>query len=143
VYKYNKIYVIENKEETKMINQLFSKNPDREIMLEILSAFGFQSFNNIDQPFNKKDLEKRKTLEKLQKLKPRLEEFYIPCKAKLYLNKKMTSRTIMTILRQFLKNEGYFINYWETYVDGVKTTYYQIKEDNKITKEKTYVVSFS
>jgi hypothetical protein len=49
----------------------------------------------------------------------------------------------MTILRQFLKNEDYFINYWETYVDGVKTTYYQIKENTKTQKDKTYVVSFS
>jgi hypothetical protein len=71
-----------------MINQLFSKNPDREIILEILNAFGFQNFNNIDQPFNKKDLEKRKTIEKIQKIKHKLEEYYIPCKAKIYLKKK-------------------------------------------------------
>ncbi len=126
-----------------MINQLFSKIPDREIILEILNAFGIQNLNNIDQPFNKKDLEKRKTVEKLQKIKNKLEEYYIPCKAKIYLKKKLTNRSIMTILRQFLKNEGYFINYWETYVDGVKTTYYQIKENIKSTKDKTYVVSFS
>ncbi len=126
-----------------MINQLFSKNPDREIMLEILNAFGFQNFNNIDQPFNKKDLEKRKTIEKIQKIRHKLEEYYIPCKAKIYLKKKLTNRSIMTILRQFLKNEDYFINYWETYVDGVKTTYYQIKENPKSQKDKTYVVSFS
>lgn len=126
-----------------MINQLFTKPPDREIMLDILNAFGFQGFNNIDQPFSKKDIEKRKTIEKIQKLKPKLEEYYIPCKAKIYLNNKITTRTIMTILRQFLKNDGYYINYWETYVDGVKTTYYQIKEDTKVSKDKTYVVSFS
>ncbi len=126
-----------------MINQLFSKIPDREIILEILNAFGIQNLNNIDQPFNKKDLEKRKTVEKLQKIKNKLEEYYIPCKAKIYLKKKLTNRSIMTILRQFLKNEGYFINYWETYVDGIKTTYYQIKENIKSTKDKTYVVSFS
>jgi hypothetical protein len=126
-----------------MLNQLFSKIPDREIILEILNAFGIQNLNNIDQPFNKKDLEKRKTVEKLQKIKNKLEEYYIPCKAKIYLKKKLTNRSIMTILRQFIKNEGYFINYWETYVDGVKTTYYQIKENIKSTKDKTYVVSFS
>ncbi len=126
-----------------MINQLFSKNPDREIMLEILSAFGYNNLNNTDQPFNKIDLEKRKTIDKIQKIKHKLEEYYLPCKAKIYLKKKMTIRSIMTILRQFLKFEGYYINYWETYVDGVKTTYYQIKEDTKITRDKTYIVSFS
>jgi hypothetical protein len=142
VYKYNYLYVIKNKEK-QMINQLFSKNPDREIILEILNAFGIQNINNIDQPFNKKDLEKRKTVEKMQKIRHKLEEYYIPCKAKVYLKKNLTNRSIMTILRQFIKNEGYFINYWETYVDGVKTTYYQIKENVKTTKDKTYVVSFS
>ncbi len=126
-----------------MINQLFTKNPDREIILDILSAFGYQSFNNIDQPFNKKDLEKKKTVEKMQKIKHKIEEYYIPCKAKIYLKKKLTSRSIMTILRQFLKSEGYFLNYWESYIDGIKTTYYQIKEDNKVIKDKKYVVSFS
>ena len=74
---------------------------------------------------------------------PELEEYYIPCKAKIYLKKKMTTRSIMTILRQFLKSEGYYLNYWESYIDGVKITYYQIKEDSKIIKNKTYVVSFS
>ena len=59
-----KNYVIENKE-GNMINQLFSKNPDREIMLEILSAFGYNNLNNTDQPFNKIDLEKRKTIDKI------------------------------------------------------------------------------
>ena len=43
-----------------MINQLFKKNPDKEIILDILNAFGFTSFNNIYQPFNKKDLDKKK-----------------------------------------------------------------------------------
>jgi len=126
-----------------MINQLFTKNPDREIILDILDAFGYQNFNNIDQPFNKKDLDKRKTIEKIQRLRSKLEEYYIPCKAKIYLKKKMTTRSIMTILRQFLKSEGYYLNYWESYIDGVKITYYQIKEDSKIIKNKTYVVSFS
>ena len=55
-----------------MINQLFSKNPDREIMLEILNAFGYNNLNNTDQPFNKIDLEKRKTIEKIQKIKHKL-----------------------------------------------------------------------
>ena len=126
-----------------MINQLFTKKPDREIILDILDAFGYQNFNNIDQPFNKKDLDKRKTIEKIQRLRSKLEEYYIPCKAKIYLKKKMTTRSIMTILRQFLKSEGYYLNYWESYIDGVKITYYQIKEDSKIIKNKTYVVSFS
>jgi hypothetical protein len=126
-----------------MINQLFSKKPDKEIILELLNAFGYQHFNNIDQPFNKKDIEKRKTIEKVMKLKPKLEEYYLPCKAKIYLKPKMTFKTVLTILRQFLKYEGYNINYWESYLNGVKMTYYQIKENNKTTTDKTYVVSFS
>jgi hypothetical protein len=126
-----------------MINQLFKKEPDREIILELVNAFGYSNFNQIDQPFNKSDLEKRKTIDKIQKLKNKLEQYYIPCKAKHYLNKKLTIKNILTILRQFLKNEGYFLNYWESYVDGVKITYYQIKEDETVKKNKTYVVSFS
>jgi arsenate reductase-like glutaredoxin family protein len=126
-----------------MINQLFKKEPDREIILDLINAFGYQNLNQIDQPFNKKDLEKRKTIDKIQKLKSKLEEYYIPCKAKNYLNKKLTLKGILTILRQFLKSEGYFLNYWESYVNGIKITYYQIKEDEAIKKSKTYVISFS
>jgi|UniRef100_A0A6C0E7P5 hypothetical protein len=126
-----------------MINQLFKKEPDREIILDLINAFGYQNINQIDQPFNKSDLEKRKTIDKIQKLKSKLEKYYIPCKAKNYLNKKLTIKSILTILRQFIKSEGYFLNYWESYVDGVKITYYQIKEDETVKKNKTYVVSFS
>jgi len=126
-----------------MINQLFRKEPNKEILLDLINAFGYQNINQIDQPFSKKDLEKRKTIDKIQKLKPKLEEYYIPCKAKTYLNKKMTLKGAMTILRQFLKYEGYYLNYWETYVNSIKVTYYQIKEDEQVKKNKTYVVSFS
>ena len=156
MFNFNKKNIIENKVGIKglnikiekikhiiMINQLFTKNPDKEIILDILNAFGFTSFNNIDQPFNKKDLDKKKTVEKISKLREKLEEYYIPCKAKVYLKKKLTNRSVMTILRQFLKHEGYYLNYWESYIDGIKITYYQIKEDTKIHKDKTYVVSFS
>lgn len=126
-----------------MINQLFTKEPDKEILLDLINAFGYQNFNQIDQPFSKKDMEKKKTIDKIHKLKPKLEEYYIPCKAQTYLNKKITMKGAMTILRQFLKYDGYYLNYWETYVNGIKVTYYQIKEDEQIKKNKTYVVSFS
>lgn len=126
-----------------MINQLFRKEPDREILLDLINAFGYQNLNQIDQPFTKNDLETRKTIDKLQKLKPKLEEYYIPCKAKNFLNKKITVKNALTILRQFIKCEGYYLNYWETYIKGKKVTYYQIKEDEKVKKSRKYVINFS
>lgn len=126
-----------------MINQLFKKEPDQEIILNILNCFGYQNFLEIDQPFCKKDLKSKNTVKKIEKLKGDLEKYYIPCKAKLYLKKKLTEKKAITILRQFLKNDGFYLAYWETYVDGVKTTYYQIKQDKKNKKTaKKYVVSF-
>ena len=116
-----------------MINQLFTKNPDREIILDILDAFGYQNFNNIDQPFNKKDLDKRKTIDKMQRLRPKLEEYYIPCKVEKYLT-DMNEKKLITVLRQIGKIFEYNVVSNEKYLNSHKVLQYSL-ENNGINDD--------
>ena len=47
-------------------NQLFKTNPPEELCLEVLQAFGLQSFDDVTN-FSKKDIEVMGTVEKLYK----------------------------------------------------------------------------
>ena len=61
----------------------------------------------------------------MNKLKNRLEVYYIPCKSKIYLNDIDEAKCI-TILRQFLKYMDYNLKLKEKYVNGVKNYQYFI-----------------
>ena len=75
-------------------NQLFRKTPPREICLKILAAFGLKDFTDT-RNFSRKDLEVIKCLEKINDLKDDLQEYYIPCKARTYLNDLNTKNSII------------------------------------------------
>ena len=57
-------------------NQLFKTNPPDELCLEVLQAFGLQSFDDVTN-FSKKDIEVMGTVEKLYKLKEIYHNRYI------------------------------------------------------------------
>ena len=64
-------------------NQLFKTNPPEDLCLEVVKAFGLQGFDDVTN-FSKKDLEVLGTVKKLYELKPKLEEYYIPCRKDLF-----------------------------------------------------------
>ena len=66
-------------------NQNFRKNPDMQIIQSILETFGLDNLED-DRFFTKEHMKGINTKENLILLKPRLEEYYLPCKAKEYLN---------------------------------------------------------
>ena len=66
------------------INQLFRTAPDREFTIELLNLYGIDDFTDTHF-FTKNDLDKLDTIHKLNDMKYRLEEYYIPCKSKTYL----------------------------------------------------------
>lgn len=131
------------------INQLFQKEPDKHILDELLRIFGYVDSNNLDKPFTKDDLVQLKVVEKMGKLRSKLKEYYLPCKAKLYCN-TMSPKSCITILRQFLKVHDLKLNYWEGYTLGTKKTFYKI-ESNKVAstsqnytpKTSNFIVSFN
>ena len=107
-----------------MNNQLFKVIPTEEVCLEVLYCFGLHSIDDTTN-FSKNDLETLCTVQKIYLIKEKLEQFYIPCKARTYLN-ELSPKNCITILRQILKTFGRTVTSREKYIRGVKYVIYQI-----------------
>ena len=132
-----------------VFNQLFTKKPDTEIVNELVKIYGFSNLEDTNHKFSKKDLEQINILVKLLQLKDRLEEYYIPCKRRVYMNDITISKSI-TILRQFLKTVDYTLLSQEKYISGKKMIVYSIisiiekknMKEEKERKKNRYIVTF-
>lgn len=113
----------------KSKNQLFRNLPNLEIVQKVLSCFGLQTLDD-SKTFSRNDLVKIKTVEQIYKLKSELEEFYLPCKARTYLN-QITEKNVITILRQIIKTFHYNVKSKEKYLKGEKYILYQIKRKDE------------
>ena len=87
------------------INQLFKNMPDRSFVIELINLYGIEDFDD-DKYFTKKTLETLNTIENLNSIKDKLNEYYIECKSKTYLT-DITLKRCIVILRQFLRCHGY------------------------------------
>jgi hypothetical protein len=105
-------------------DQIFRKHPTDEIINKILNAFGLQDIDD-QKTFSRNDLRAIKTVEKLTFIKPELELFYIPCKARTYLS-YIDEKTAITILRQFVKTRNRMVESREKYMKGSKFLIYYI-----------------
>tara|TARA_B100001057_G_C22222215_1_gene708692 strand:+ start:112 stop:504 length:393 start_codon:yes stop_codon:yes gene_type:complete len=129
-----------------MLNQLFSKKPDKEIMNKILRCFSLDSLDD-KKFFTKKYLADINTVHNIKKIIDDLSKYYIPCKRKTYLE-NINEKKAITILRQFIRVFDYFLFSKEKYINGEKYIIYQVnlcKNKNiiKLKKnEKKYVVYF-
>ena len=131
-----------------MKNQLFKKNIPDDFFIKILKIYGI--INVKEYVFTKEDLKKNNTLIKIIEIKKDLEKFYLPCKARTYLN-DLNYNNIITILRHFLKMKNYIIKSSEEYFKGNKTIYYkivssdqQVINESKINiKHKKIIINFN
>ena len=126
------------------VNQLFRIMPDRSFVISLLNLYGIEDFSDT-RYFTKGNLETLNTIEELNKLNEKLENYYIPCKAKTYLEEITIPRSIV-ILRQFLKCHGYTLFSKEKFIKSKKHTIYKIvtidKEVSTPKKKEKVVVSF-
>ena len=131
-----------------MKNQNFNKNPDMQIIQSILETFGLDNLED-DRCFTKEHMTEIKTVENLTLLKEKLNEYYLPCKSKIYL-KDLTEKKCITVLRQFVKNYNYKVIGIEKSIKGQKTTTYRLIYVNQEflspkkepEKQRKYIVSF-
>jgi hypothetical protein len=105
-------------------NQLFRKTPDDFLISKLIAAFGFRNLTD-RRYFSRCDLIKLKTVERIKEIKTLLEQYYIPCKARTYLN-DLNEKNIVTILRQCIKQKGYTISSREKYLKGDKFIIYTL-----------------
>lgn len=105
-------------------DQLFKKNPSDELFDSVLESFGLTSLED-KRSFSRKDLKYIKTVEKINEIKSQLEECYLPCKSRTYLN-GLNEKNVITVLRQILKTRNYTINSREKYMKGCKFIIYSL-----------------
>jgi len=126
------------------INQLFKNMPDRSFVIELINLYGIEDFDD-DKYFTKKTLEILNTIENLNGIKDKLNEYYIECKSKTYLT-DITIKRCIVILRQFLRCHGYTLFSKEKFVKGEKQTIYKIvKLDKEVVvpkRKEKIIVSF-
>ena len=126
------------------VNQLFRTMPDRSFVISLLNLYGIEDFNDT-RYFTRENLETLNTAEELKEIVDKLRNYYIPCKAKTYLEEISIPRSIV-ILRQFLKCHGYTLFSKEKFIKSKKHTIYKIvtidKEVSTPQKKEKVVVSF-
>ena len=126
------------------VNQLFRTMPDRSFVISLLNLYGIEDFNDT-RYFTRENLETLNTAEELKELEEKLKDYYIPCKARTYLEEITIPRSIV-ILRQFLKCHGYTLFSKEKFIKSKKHTIYKIvtidKEVSTPQKKEKVVVSF-
>jgi len=132
------------------INQLFKTPIPDELLLTILNCFGYDELDsNEERSFCKFDLDRLKTIERVSLLKDEISKYYLPCKAKIYLN-TLDEKKCITILRQILRLHNYTLISKQKYIKQKKITFYIIQQKNinpihtilKIDNEKT-ILTFS
>lgn len=108
------------------INQLFTKKVDTDLLLKLLQCFGLNDLHD-KRFFCKFDMIQLNTVQKVNLLKPLLEEYYLPCKSKVYLDtENMTEKRAITILKQVLRLHGYYLYSKEKNVNNRKIIFYQL-----------------
>ena len=117
------------------INQLFRKKPSKDLVIEFLNIYGLDGFEE-GKTFTRNCLNTINIEENLINFVPKLKEFYLPCKRKIYLE-DITIKKSITILRQILKLFDYLVKSNERYIKGEKIIVYHIKSLNVLKKENT------
>ena len=112
--------------------QLFGILPDEDFMNQLLQCYGLRDLSDSHE-FNKGDLIELNTVNKLTDLIPELVIYYLPCKAKIYLN-DITEKRAVTILSQFLKLFDHRLVREERIINKKKIIFYRTQkfEDSKI-----------
>ena len=128
-------------------NQLFRINPDLPIIQSLLEAFGLDELEDT-RFFTKQNMIEIETVQKITTLKKTLENYYLPCKSKDYLN-QITEKRCITILRQFIKIFNYKCIGIEKSFNGQKNmTYRLIYNDKqqlspaKLNEKREYIINF-
>ena len=108
-------------------NQLFSCVPELNVVDKLLSYFGLEDGINDKNSFNKLNMKELETVRKIDEYKGELRKYYIPCKARVYLD-VIDEKKCITILRQFIKTHGYTLVSSDKSINGTKIKLYRLIE---------------
>ena len=119
------------------INQLFKKHVDVDMVTRVLSCFNLSSFSD-RRMFSKNDLVHFQTVEKVQLLKLSLAEYYLPCKARVYLE-NITENRAITILKQILRLYDQHLVSKEKNINNKKVIFYQIQSHREVQVQQNMI----
>jgi len=124
-------------------NQLFTVIPSFDLVKNILKLFINNEINDSTYfEFSRKDLEKKKVLEKFNFFVEDLKNIYLPCKQNKYLE-NINEKKFITLLRQIIKPYNYYIEAKEKYENGKKFLLYILqKKNNSSLKKIDSVINF-
>lgn len=126
------------------INQLFKIKPSKALLKEILQYINID-LDDLDKKncFSIKDITDNKIDTKFSLIKEKLDNYYLPCKKKIYLE-NLTIKKFITILRQLLKLYNYKLQTYDKYNNGNKYIIYYIISIQNINnkKEINCIISF-
>ena len=108
-------------------NQLFSFVPELNVVDKLLSFFGLEEGINDKNSFNKLNMKELETVKKIDEYKGELRKYYIPCKARVYLD-VIDEKKCITLLRQFIKTHGYTLVSSDKSINGNKIKLYRLIE---------------
>lgn len=112
------------------IYQLFKEKIPEDIFQELLQIFNIKDTSNDTSPcFSKQDLLIANVVEKIEQLKTKIYPYYLPCKARVYLEDIDINKCI-TIFRQILKLYQMKLESKQKYVKYKKTTVYFVSKTN-------------
>ena len=112
-----------------MINQLFKKMIPNDTLLQILNCYNLKNLTD-SKIFTRYDLILYDTISKLYEIRDILLNYYLPCKAYLYLD-NITPKKCITILRQVIRLYNYKLKKCEKYIVKKKTLAYQMIPKDK------------
>lgn len=105
--------------------QLYRSSVPNDLFVRVYQCFGYEKLNQ-EYMFSKADLERLNTVENMIVLRNELCQYYIPCKAKLYLS-NLNELKCITVFRQLLRLNNIVLVSKQKYVKHKKITFYSIQ----------------
>lgn len=111
------------------IGQLFTEKPPKSLIFKMLKAIGFNNLEDKSE-LSVLDLINNGTKQHVINMIPELREYYIPCKAHIYLN-NLSEKRCIAICRQLLRTIDYTFITREKYIMTRKYTMYKLISKNR------------
>jgi hypothetical protein len=109
------------------INQLFTKMMTEEVLHKLLTCYNLTGLHD-SRMFSKRELEQLGTVNKVNELIEELGQYYLKCKARLYLT-NITTKKCLTILKQVVRLFNFSVESHEKNINNRKVIYYQLAEN--------------
>jgi hypothetical protein len=102
--------------------KLFRKEPPKELVEQILRSIGLLGIHDL-RWFTKEELK----MDAVEEWLPLLYPFYLPCKAKRFLDTEFDANRLITVVRHCIRAHGYDLSVQERLYKDKKHSLYQLQ----------------